>query len=250
MRIDISKSSTELGAKAARLGAEILRRLAREKDRLTLVVPTGASQLSLYDHLVRETEIPWERIDVYHLDEYVGISAEHPGSFRRYLQDRFVSRIPTPASFEAIAGDAPDIKQEVRRLNDSISFRTIDLCFAGIGENGHLAFNDPPANFEIEDPYIIVTLDDACRQQQLNEGWFERFDSVPTRAISMSVNQMMRSKHLIISVPGERKAAAVRAALEPAVCPEVPASILKRHECCDLFLDHDSSSLLAIDFHD
>lgn len=250
VKIDISSSNAELGKKAARRGAEILRLLAKSKDRLTLVVPTGASQLAVYDHLVRQPDIPWERIDAYHLDEYVGIAADHPGSFRRYLRERFVCNVPTLGSFEEIRGDAPDTHREVDRLNDLMSRREIDLCFAGIGENGHLAFNDPPADFNTTDPYILVTLDHACRHQQFHEGWFKRFEDVPEQAISMSVRQIMKSKYLVVSVPGKRKAKAVKASLESAVCPQIPASILQQHDCCDMFLDNESSCLLGTHIHD
>lgn len=249
MKIDISSSNAELGAKAARRGAEILRMLAKSKDRLTLIVPTGASQLTVFEHLTCEPDIPWERIDAYHLDEYVGIAADHPGSFRRYLRERFVSKVPTLGSFEEIRGDAADTRREIARLNNLMATRQIDLCFAGIGENGHLAFNDPPADFETSDPYVLVTLDHACRHQQFHEGWFERFEDVPNHAISMSVRQIMKSKHLVVSVPDKRKAKAVKNALESPVNPEIPASILQRHDRCDLFLDDQSSCLLRAHAH-
>jgi len=249
VKIDISSSNAELGRKAARRGAEILRMLAKSKNRLTLVVPTGASQIAVYEHLVREPNIPWERIDTYHLDEYVGIDADHPGSFRRYLRERLVSKVPTLGSFEQIRGDSPDIHREIRRLNDLMLGRDIDLCFAGIGENGHLAFNDPPADFNTTDPYVLVKLDHACRHQQFHEGWFERFEDVPEQAISMSVRQIMKSKYLVVSVPGKRKAKAVKAAIESAVSPQIPASILQQHDCCDLFLDDESSCLLGTRIH-
>jgi glucosamine-6-phosphate deaminase len=244
MKIDISRTEKELGAKAARRGADILRRRAGDKERLCVVIPTGASQFSLFEHLVREPDMPWGRIDVFHLDEYVGISPDHPASFRRYLRERFVARVPSLGSFHEIIGDAPDIGAEISRLNALIGPRTIDVCFAGIGENGHLAFNDPPADFATTDPYILVNLDRVCRQQQYKEGWFDSLEDVPTRAISMSIRQIMKSDHLIISVPDARKAEAVKNALEADVSPHIPASILRRHDQCNLFLDPDSSRLL------
>ena len=249
MKIDISANEDELGAKAGRRGAELLRAMAQEKERLTLVVPTGASQFCLYKHLIREPDIPWDRVDAFHLDEYVGISVDHPGSFRRYLRDRFVSQVPALGSFEEIVGDAPDIDKEIARINKLMQARTIDLCFAGIGDNGHVAFNDPPADLTTEDPYICVQLDRDCRQQQFNEGWFESWDAVPTHAVSMSVRQIMKSRHLIVSVPGTRKAKATKASLESEVTPDIPASILKTHAGCELFLDRGSASLLDTGGH-
>ncbi len=244
MKIDVSENDNELGEKAARKGAGILRAFADEKERLALVIPTGASQLFMFEQLIVESDIPWDRIDVFHLDEYVGISPSHTASFRRYLRERFVAKVPNLGSFHEIAGDALDVQAEISRLNDLIGSRDIDLCFAGIGENGHLAFNDPPADFETNDPYILVKLDEGCRRQQHNEGWFENLGDVPDHAISMSVNFIMKSRRLIISVPDARKAEAVRNSLEEEVSPRFPASILQRHDHCDLFLDRDSSKLL------
>jgi len=244
MKIDISENDRELGMKAAQEGAAVLRASAQEKERLTLVIPTGASQFSMFEQLIIEPDIPWHRIDVFHLDEYVGIAADHPASFRRYLRERFVAHVPDLGSFHEIMGDAPVIETEIARLNAMLGSREIDLCFAGIGENGHLAFNDPPADFETTDPYILVTLDDKCRRQQYHEGWFESLDDVPVQAISMSVNQIMKCRRLIISVPEGRKAEAVRDSLQNEISPSFPASILRRHENCELFLDLDSSKLL------
>jgi len=161
----------------------------------------------------------------------------HPASFRRYLDERFVSRLKPLGKFVPVIGDAAGLADEVRRLNGLIGAQTIDVCFAGIGENCHLAFNDPPADFETDDPYIVVTLDEACRRQQLGEGWFASLDAVPARAISMSVRQIMKSRELIVCVPDARKAKAVAAALEGPVTPTQPASILQRHKACTIYLD-------------
>ncbi len=244
MKIEICENSSVLGVMAARKGASILRCAGNERERLTLVLPTGASQFSMLEQLIVEPEIPWERIDVFHLDEYVGISAQHPASFRRYLNERFVAMVPDLGSFHAIAGDAGNLQAEIDRLNSLLAGRVVDVCFAGIGENGHLAFNDPPADFEIDDPYILVELDLACRRQQKNEGWFENMADVPVKAVSMSIRQIMKSRNLIISVPDARKAEAVKNCLEDEVSPQYPASVLQQHESCHVFLDPDSACFL------
>ncbi len=244
MRIEICQNEKELGIRAAKKGAEILRKAAEVKDRITAILPTGASQFTMFSQLVGEPGIPWERVDVFHLDEYVGISPDHPASFRRYLLDRLVARVPRLGSFQAIAGDAANLAAEISRLNGLLCERDIDICFAGIGENGHLAFNDPPADFETTDPYIQVNLDVVCRQQQVNEGWFASLDDVPASAVTMSIRQIMKSDHLIITVPEARKARAVKSSVESPVSPQFPASILQQHDNCFLLLDPDSAGLL------
>jgi glucosamine-6-phosphate deaminase len=186
-------------------------------------------------------------VTAFHLDEYIGLPESHPGSFRRYLRERFVERLPALHAFIAIAGDAPDIAVEVERLNTLIAAREVDVCFAGIGENCHLAFNDPPADFKTEAPYIVVSLDEACRRQQLGEAWFATLDDVPPRAISMSIREIMKAKHLIVSVSDTRKAEAVRHAVAGPVSEFFPASILQRHEACTLFLDPSAAALLPVE---
>ncbi len=244
MKIEICNTQKELGVLAAKIGTVAIRKAAASKDRVTAILPTGASQFSMFKQLTSEPDIPWPRIDVFHLDEYVGIGDDHPASFRRYLYDRLVAKVPNLGSFHGIEGDAQDIGQEIARLNGLLGDRGVDICFAGIGENGHLAFNDPPADFATTDPYIQVSLDTVCRQQQVNEGWFESLDVVPTQAVTMSISQMMKSDCLIITVPESRKAKAVKNALESAVSPQFPASILQQHPNCYLLLDLDSSALL------
>lgn len=237
-------NESELGHAAAHLGAEAIRVAAEVKDRITIVVATGASQFVMLKHLVEEPGLPWDRIDAFHLDEYVGISPVHPASFRKYLNERFVSKVRNLGAFHEVAGDASCIDAEVERLNALIGEKEVDVCFGGIGENGHLAFNDPPADLETNDPYIVVNLDQACRQQQCNEGWFGGVEDVPERAISMTIKQMMKSKKLILSVPGERKAEAVKNTLIKNVSPEFPSSVLRQHEDCHIFIDTDSAKLL------
>jgi glucosamine-6-phosphate deaminase len=199
----------------------------------------------MFENLVREPEIDWSSVTGFHLDEYVGLPITHPASFRRYLWERFVSRLPLPLRAFHYLDAKDDPRAEASRVGEIIRRHPIDVAFVGIGENGHLAFNDPPADFETDEPYIIVKLDDACRRQQLGEGWFPTFDDVPQQAISMSVRQIMKSRAVICTVPDERKAQAVRNAVEGEVTPRVPASILQRHERCALFLDKPAASLLA-----
>jgi len=182
---------------------------------------------------------------MFHLDEYIGLGIEHPASFRKYLRERFVEKVGNLRAVHFVNGDAADPQQECRRLGKIITANPIDVTLAGIGENGHLAFNDPPADFETEAPYIIVRLDEKCRRQQLGEGWFETLEQVPHRAISMSIRQILKSKSLIVTVPDRRKAEAVKKALEGPVTPTCPASILQQHGNCKLFLDVEAACLLA-----
>lgn len=237
MQILISKTKESMGASAASQGASLIRNALREKGSAAIIVATGASQFEMLDQLVREPDINWKAVTAFHLDEYIGLSMEHPASFRRYLKERFVDRLPEPVgAFHYIqADDNPEA--EVKRLNELISGVIIDVAFVGIGENGHLAFNDPPADFATEEPYLIVRLDEACRKQQLGEGWFDSLEEVPEQAISMSVRQIMKSRAIICTVPDERKAVAVKNTVEGSVTPEVPASILQQHPNCRLLLD-------------
>jgi glucosamine-6-phosphate deaminase len=245
MRLDILPDKKALGAAAASAGTKAMLQALAERPACTIVVATGASQFEMLDALVGQKGIDWPRVTAFHLDEYVGLSADHPASFRRYLRERFVDRVPDLGGFVPVNGDASDLAAEVERLNDLLRGREIDVCFAGIGENCHLAFNDPPADFETDDPYIVVNLDEACRRQQMGEGWFASLDAVPGQAISMSVRQILKSRTLIVSVPDARKAAAVKAAVEEEIRPEAPASVLRRHPDCSVFLDPPAASLLS-----
>lgn len=245
MRIEIVADKAELGKKAASEGAETIREALAAKGACTIVVATGVSQFEMLEALVAEPGIDWPRVTAFHLDEYVGLPSTHPASFRGYLQERFVSRLPGLGRFVAVGGDAADLEAELRRLNGLLDGREVDACFAGIGENCHLAFNDPPADFEVDAPYIVVTLDEACRRQQLGEGWFPSLEAVPGQAISMSIRQILRARRLIVSVSDVRKAAAVRAAVEGEVSPDFPASVLQGHAGCTLYLDPPAASLLS-----
>jgi glucosamine-6-phosphate deaminase len=181
---------------------------------------------------------------MFHLDEYIGLPITHPASFRKYLQERFILKVEPLKEVFLIDGEG-DPKEECERLGNLIARYPIDVALVGIGENGHLAFNDPPADFNTEDPYLVVELDEACRKQQLNEGWFESLEVVPNKAISMSINQIMKSKNIVCSVPDERKATAVKNTVEQAVSNLYPASILQTHSDCTLYLDKASASGLS-----
>lgn len=244
MQISILPDSESLGQAAAKAGANALRTALEESGHARLILATGASQFSVVKNLLKEPDIAWHHVTLFHLDEYLGLPLTHPASFRKYLSDRFVKQLPVPlAAAHWIDGEAnPD--DERKRLNALIQEGPIDVAFIGIGENGHLAFNDPPADFVTEESFIVVNLDEACRKQQLGEGWFPSLDDVPKRAISMSINQIMKSRAIICSVPDQRKAVAVKNALTGPVTLQVPASILQQHDNAKLFLDPFSSSLL------
>jgi len=244
MNTKISQTKESMGKAAADKAAEILRDAINKKGEANFVIATGASQFEFLENLTKMTSIDWAKTTMFHLDEYVGLSENHPASFRRYLKDRFISKVH-PGHTHLIEGDAKDPEKKCERLNGIISQKEIDVAFVGIGENGHLAFNDPPADFDTEKPYIIVELDDACRKQQLGEGWFKSFEDVPKKAISMSVKQIMKSKHIICTVPDKRKAEAVKDCFRgDEISPEYPASILKKHDNCFVFLDDQSSIYL------
>jgi glucosamine-6-phosphate deaminase len=245
MKVDIFKSKTDASRKAASDAAVILRKTINKEGQAVMIVATGASQFDVIKFLVAEKGIDWKKVILFHLDEYIGMKDSHPASFRRYLIDRLISKLPGLKECHLVLGDSLDPEKECQRLNKIISRHAVDITFAGFGENGHLAFNDPPANFDIADPYIIVNLDLACRKQQMGEGWFKSIDEVPQRAISMSIKQIMKSKNIFCTVPDKRKAEAVRNCLENPVSEQFPASILQQHEKCNLYLDTDSSSLLT-----
>jgi len=243
MKIAAHLDANVMARAAAETAARILRDAIQRKGQSAFVAATGASQFNFLKHLVAAPGIAWERTTMFHLDEYIGMSAEHPASFRRYLRERLTSKAPIGTA-HFIAGDAPDLAAEVDRLNRLLAATPIDAAFVGIGENGHLAFNDPPADFTTEIPYIVVALDEACRRQQFGEGWFKTLDDVPRKAISMTVRQIMKAGHIICTVPEKRKAQAVKACLEGEIGPMFPASILRMHPSCHLFLDKESASLL------
>lgn len=244
MKPEIFPTKDEMGRAAAEAGVAEIQKALDAKGSAAIIVATGASQFEMLANLAK-ADLPWNKITGFHLDEYVGMPISHGASFRKYLWERFVSTLPLPmAAFHFLDGEG-DGAAECARVGELISATEIDAAFVGIGENAHLAFNDPPANFETEEPYIVVDLDDACRQQQLGEGWFPDFESVPKQAISMSIRQIMKSKAIICTVPDARKAEAVKGSVEGGVSPDVPASILQQHPNCRLFLDEPAASQLA-----
>lgn len=242
MEIVISKTKTELGEAAARHGATLIRKTLALKGSANITVATGASQLEMLKALGREN-IDWLRVTCFHLDEYLGVPATHPASFRKYLKERLADKVH-PKAFHYIDGEA-DPADECARLGMLIANHPVDVAFVGIGENAHLAFNDPPADFETEEAYLKVALDDACRSQQVNEGWFESIEEVPRHAISMSIKQIMKSRSIVCTVPDRRKAKAVAAVVNGPVTSKVPASIMQQHPDTALFLDTESSSLIS-----
>lgn len=248
MDVHILPDQKQLGIEAGKKTAELIRKAIRERGNANIILATGSSQFETLKQLIGEQGIAWDKVTMFHLDEYIGLPASHKASFRKYLRERFLDKVPPLRSVNLIDGEA-DPQEELRRLNDLISRAPVDVALVGIGENGHLAFNDPPADFETTQPYIIASLDRACRQQQVNEQWFASVEEVPLQAISMSVKQIMLSKYIICSVPGARKSMAVRDCLEQPVSNLHPASILQEHDHCCLFLDKDSASLLKTAAH-
>jgi glucosamine-6-phosphate deaminase len=243
LQINIFTTKAELGQAAARDAAVIINHAIAERNSAYVIAATGTSQFEFLDALMLEP-IDWRKVTFFHLDEYADLPESHPASFRRYLRERIVSRVH-PRAFHFIDGEADDVYDECRRLGQLITQQAVDVAFVGIGENGHLAFNDPPADFNTDEPYIVVNLDDACRQQQVGEGWFTSIDEVPAQAISMSIKQILRSLEILCIVPDRRKAEAVKASVELNVNPMHPASILQTHERVRLYLDRDSSALLS-----
>jgi len=244
MKIRIFKTKDNMGKAAADEAARILINTIKEKGEANFIVATGASQFEFLENLTSIPSIDWSKTTMFHLDEYVGLPETHPASFRKYLKERLIKKV-NPGNVHLIKGDVENPESECERLDKIIKQKEIDVAFVGIGENGHLAFNDPPADFDTDKPYLVVDLDDACRKQQLGEGWFKNFDEVPKRAISISINQIMKSKNIICTVPDSRKAQAVKDCFEGQdISAEYPASILKNHGSAVLFLDEASAKLL------
>ncbi len=244
IEMHVASDKEALGRQAAALGAQAIRDELARHGEATIIVATGASQFEMLQHLVAAEGIDWSKVTAFHLDEYVGLSEEHPASFRRYLRERFLAPLNNAPRFVPVDGEG-DPQAAVKQLNQLIAGKRIAVCFAGIGENCHLAFNDPPADFDTEEPYLVVNLDEACRQQQFGEGWFPSFDAVPRQAISMSVRQILKSELIVLSVSDTRKAEAAKAALEGPVSNLAPASILQTHKRTVLFIDPPAASLLS-----
>lgn len=243
MKITIAKDQYELGRIAGMTAAELIRKTIAEKEHANIILATGASQFETLHQLINEP-VEWSKVTLFHLDEYIGLPVTAPASFRKYLQERFLVNVPPLKAIYLIDGEN-DAAAECERLNNIIKNHPIDVALVGIGENGHLAFNDPPADFETEEPFIIVDLDKKCREQQLAEGWFDSLDEVPLQAISMSIQQIMKSKQIVCSIPESRKATTVKDCIEKPVSNLYPASILRLHSDCYYFLDKDSAALLS-----
>lgn len=244
MNIEIKKDAVELGQAAGKKAGELIRRAIAERGSANVILATGTSQFETLNQLIREEGINWREVVMFHLDEYIALPDTHPASFRGYLKERFLSKVPPLKAAHLINGET-NPEAECVWLGDLIEQFPIDVALVGIGENGHLAFNDPPADFDTEEPYIIVNLDEACRRQQYGEGWFPKIEQVPTQAISMSIKQILKSKHIICSVPDARKAEAVKNCVKNPVSNLFPASILQTHPDCTLYLDKASSGKLS-----
>jgi len=244
MKIRVFHDKVSLGRAAADQARTAIRRAIDERGEARIVAATAASQLEFLDALTTASDIDWEKVEAFHLDEYIGLPITHPGSFRKMLIEQLVNKTGIP-KYHLLDGDAQDPVAVIRRIGEQISSAPVDIAFLGIGENGHIAFNDPPADFESEDPYLIVTLDEACRKQQVGEAWFANISQVPQRAISMSARQILKAKEILAVVPDKRKAQAVQACLEGEISPMLPASILRRHPNATIYLDEASASLLS-----
>jgi glucosamine-6-phosphate deaminase len=243
MKVVIAQDRNELGRFVAKQAASFLREKLSTQDECNLVVATGSSQFEVLENLISEPNVDWSRVNGFHLDEYIGLDRSHPASFCGYLASRFVEKVPLKSFFYL------DGTLELNALKTdaikAISKHRIDLLLCGIGENGHLAFNDPPADFDTTEPYLIVELDEACRRQQVGEGWFDSLQQVPTKAISMSVHQILAAECILCAVPDSRKADAVRSTVEDEISPNTPATALRQHSQATLVLDSASASRLA-----
>jgi glucosamine-6-phosphate deaminase len=243
MIIRVFEEKNALGKAAAEEAASAIRAAIASRGSARIVAATGASQFEFLNALTAAPAIDWGKVELFHLDEYIGIPMTHPASFCKYLKERLINK--TGIVHHHLLNGADDPAEIIRLASQAISAAPIDVTFAGIGENAHLAFNDPPADFDVEDPYIIVNLDEPCRRQQVGEGWFADLSAVPTQAISMSIRQILKSRAIFSVVPDARKAQAVEACFEGPVSPMAPASILRTHLNATIYLDEQSSALLS-----
>lgn len=244
MVLKVFDDKNSLAKAAAEKAAAAICSAIRDRGQARVIAATGTSQFEFLAALTESFDIDWGRVELFHLDEYIGLPATHPASFRRILLDRLVNKTGI-AKFHPLNGDARDLSDVIRRVGDAVASAAVDIAFVGVGENGHLAFNDPPADFETEEPYLIVNLDEACRRQQVGEGWFSDISEVPKQAISMSIRQILKASEILAVVPDSRKAQAVKACFEGEVSPMAPASILRTHANVNVYLDKESASLLS-----
>ena len=243
MIVRVFEDKASLSKAAAEQASAVVRSAIHDRGYARVIAATGTSQLDFLDALTNARNIDWQRVEMFHLDEYVGLPIAHPASFRKYLLVRLIHKVGI-AKYHLLDGDG-DPAEVVRRVGKALRSAPVDVAFVGIGENGHLAFNDPPANFQTEEPYLIVELDDACLRQQVGEGWFASISEVPRQAISMSVRQILKAKEIICVVPDARKAPAVKLCFDGEVSPMAPASILRTHSAATVYLDRGSASLLS-----
>jgi glucosamine-6-phosphate deaminase len=239
----VFKDKRALGQAAAKQAASALRLTILQRGMARIVVATGTSQLEFLDALTRTEALDWQCVEMFHLDEYIGLPITHPASFRNYLLKNFIQKTGIK-KYHLLDGER-NAREVARRIGETLNAAPIDIAFVGIGENGHLAFNDPPADFESDEPYLIVDLDEACRRQQVGEGWFANISEVPRQAVSMSVRQIMKAREILVVVPEARKAEAIRLCFEGEIDPLAPASILRKHAQATAYLDEDSASLLS-----
>lgn len=244
MQTKTFETPQEMGEAAGNQAALKIEAAIHDHNEANIILATGASQFETLKSLINYDIVDWSKVTVFHLDEYVGISENHPASFRLYLKQRFLEKVGKVKDFHFINGSAENPQDECKRLKRLIDVVEIHVALVGIGENGHLAFNDPPADFELTDPYLVADLDEKCRMQQVGEGWFNGLEDVPSQAISMSIKQIMKSKSIICSVPDERKAQAVKDCVLGEVSNLHPASILQNHKDCTIYLDNGSAGLI------
>jgi len=246
MNIVTGKDKNDMGRIAADDAAAKICATIAANGEARVIFASAASQFEFIEALLTHKEIDWSKVCGFHLDEYVGLSADHPASFRKFLKERLLAKLPCKVkSFTFVGGDAPDTAAECARLEAAIREKPVDLACIGIGENGHIAFNDPPADFETKAAYAVVALDEVCRRQQVGEGWYPDLDHVPTHAFSMTVPQILATKSIVVIVPDDRKAEAVRRTVKDEISPMVPATALRKHPDCTLYLDPPAASGIA-----
>jgi glucosamine-6-phosphate deaminase len=246
MLLKVFPDKSSLSRAAAEQAANAIRRAIAERGHARVVAATAASQVEFLEVLTKAQGIDWSKVEVFHLDEYIGLPVTHPGSFRKMLLEQLIQKTGL-SQYHLLDGDSNDPAAVARRIGKELASAPVDIEFLGIGENGHIAFNDPPANFEIEQPYIVVELDEACRQQQVGEAWFADISQVPKRALSMSVRQILMAKQILAVVPDQRKARAIQACFTGDISPMAPASILRTHPNATVYLDKNSASMLPAD---
>ncbi|MBN8590705.1 MAG: glucosamine-6-phosphate deaminase [Anaerolineae bacterium] len=244
--VEVHESNTALGQAAASTFAHVVQHAVQAQGEAAVILATGNSQRTFIEAIADHPEIPWDHITVFHMDEYIGMSTEHPASFYGFMHQR-IAEVFHPKALFGIHGDAPNIDAELRRYTDLLLEHHPVITVMGIGENGHLAFNDPPADFHTPDLIHVVTLDEICRRQQVGEGHFHSLDEVPAQAMSLTIPALLKSQHVLTLVPEARKAEAVRAALLDPVSEYCPASILRTQAHVRLLLDPDSAGLLHYD---